>query len=252
MRPARATITVTVTATITTTTTAIRTEATVQGASLLGLLWLASPGLPVGGFAYSEALEAAVDAGVVHDEASAGGWLSDQLQLGLARAELPLLAAAHAAWTAHDAERLDALAGWWLATRETHELRAQTQQMGRSMLELLRLHRPEDDRLATLGALPPAWPIAFALAAVQTGADAPASLLAFGFSWAENQVQAALKAVPLGQSAGQRILARLAAELPPLAHAAFAMPDEERMAFLPLLAIRSAQHETQYSRLFRS
>lgn len=236
---------------ITTTTTPIPTERA-HGAALLGLLWLASPALPVGGFSYSEGLEAAVDAGVVHDAASAGDWLDDQLALGLARAELPLLAAAHRAWTAHDAARLGELAGWWLATRETHELRAQTEQMGRSMLELLRQRTPDDARLATLAQLPPAWPIAFALAAVQAGADALQSMLAFGFSWAENQVQAAIKAVPLGQGAGQRMLARLASELPPLAEAALAIGDDERLAFTPLLAIRSARHETQYSRLFRS
>jgi urease accessory protein len=223
-------------------------------ASLLGLMRLASPALPVGGFSYSEALEAAVDGGGVTDEASAAAWLSDQLHLGLARADLPLVAAAHAAWVAHDLPRLAALNEWMLTTRESSELRAQSEQTGRSMLEWLRQHGSGDDRVATLAALRPSptWPIAFALAAVQTGAAARESLLAYGASWAENQVQAALKAVPLGQSAGQRILARLASELPPLADAALTMPDEQRQAFSPLLAIRSAQHETQYSRLFRS
>jgi urease accessory protein len=223
-------------------------------ATLLGLMWLASPALPVGGFSYSEGLESAVDAGVVHDGASAGDWLADQLHLSLARADLPLLAAAHAAWVAHDAARVAELNTWMLATRETAELRAQNEQMGRSMLEWLRQRAPDDPRVATLAALvpAPAWPIAFALAAVQAGAGAAASLLAGGFSWAENQVQAALKSVPLGQNAGQRILARLARELPALAQAALAIDDAQRQAFTPGLAIRSAQHETQYSRLFRS
>lgn len=222
-------------------------------ATLLGLMWLASPALPVGGFSYSEGLESAIDGGVVHDAASAADWLADQLQLGLARADLPLLAAAHGAWTAHDAARLAELNTWMLATRETAELRAQCEQMGRSMLEWLR-QRGDDPHLATLAALTPApaWPIAFALAAMQTGATVRDTLLAFGFSWAENQVQAALKAVPLGQSAGQRILARLARELPAAVDSALALDDEARRAFTPMLAIRSAQHETQYSRLFRS
>jgi urease accessory protein len=98
----------------------------------------------------------------------------------------------------------------------------------------------------------PSWPIAFALGTAQAGAGALDATLAYGFAWAENQVQAALKAVPLGQSAGQRILARLALELPPLADAAMTLGDSQRQAFAPLLAVRSAQHETQYSRLFRS
>lgn len=221
---------------------------------LLGLMRLASPALPVGGFSYSEALEAAVEAALVHDEASAQRWLSDQLHLGLARAELPLVAGAHDAWLNHDASRIAGLNTWMLITRESHELRAQTEQMGRSMLEWLRQQSPDDSRVATLAALTPSpsWPVAFALAAAQTNAAAHESVLAYGFSWAENQVQAALKSVPLGQSAGQRILARLAQELVPLAQTAIMLGDDERQAFAPLFAIRSSQHETQYSRLFRS
>jgi urease accessory protein len=223
-------------------------------ATLLGLLRLASPALPVGGFSYSEALEAAVDAGSAGDEAGAERWLAAQLQLGLARAELPLIAAAHAAWAAHDAARLAELNDWMRITRESAELRAQSEQMGRSMLEWLRQQGDDPARLATLAALRPApsWPLPFALAALHTGAGVHETLLAYGFAWAENQVQAALKAVPLGQSAGQRILARLARELPALVQAALKIGDEDRQAFAPMLAIMSARHETQYSRLFRS
>jgi urease accessory protein len=225
-----------------------------QAAALLGLLRLASPALPVGSFSYSEALEAAVEATIVRDEASAMTWLRDQLHLSLARADLPLVASAHEAWTTNDAARITELNTWMLITRESRELRAQTEQMGRSMLEWLRQQTPNDARVASLAALTPSptWPIAFALAAALTGADANDSVLAYGFSWAENQVQAALKSVPLGQSAGQRILARLAQELAPLATTSLTLGDAQRQAFAPLLAIRSSQHETQYSRLFRS
>ena len=227
---------------------------TLAPASLLQLIWLASPALPVGGYSYSEGLEAANEAGSVHDEASASSWLIDQLHLALGRSELPLLAQAIAAWVAHDAARIAALNEWALATRETIELRRQAEQMGRSMHEWLRQRAPGDTRLANLAQLAPApaWPIAFALAAAQSGADARDALLAFGFGWAENMVQAALKAMSLGQSGGQRILAKLAAELPAVVEAALALPDDERQAFTPMLAILSSQHETQYSRLFRS
>jgi urease accessory protein len=222
--------------------------------ALLQLLWLASPALPVGGFSYSEGLEAAIDAGVVHDEASAQGWLLDQLQLGLGRSELPLLAQAIAAWAHGDTARVIALNEWALATRETSELRRQTEQMGRSMHDWLRQRQPDDTRLTTLGQLKPApaWPIAFALAAAQSGADVRDALLAFGFGWAENMVQAALKAMSIGQSGGQRILGTLSAALPAVVEAALVTPDGERQAFTPMLAILSSQHETQYSRLFRS
>jgi urease accessory protein len=229
--------------------------------ALLRLIWLASPALPVGGFSYSEGLEGAVDDGLVRDEASASQCLSDKLALALGRADLPLLAAAHEAWRTGNVSRVAALNSWVLETRETRELRAQAEQMGRSMLEWLRGQAPSDsavtgaapDGLATLAGLtPPTWPIAFALAAVRAEAPAREAVLAYGFSWAENMVQAALKAVPLGQSAGQRILTRLARELPAVVETALVLPEVAWQAFTPLLAIRSSRHETQYSRLFRS
>jgi urease accessory protein len=223
-------------------------------ASLLQLIWLASPALPVGGYSYSEGLEAAIEAGAAHDEASLQPWLLDQMQLALGRSELPLLAQALGAWATHDALRIAELNHWALATRESSELRRQTEQMGRSLLEWLRQRAPSDPRTGTLAALAPApaWPIGFALAAAQSGAAPRDALLAFGFGWAENMVQAALKAMSLGQSAGQRILGALAAALPAIVEAALHMQDDERQAFTPMLAILSSQHETQYSRLFRS
>ena len=106
--------------------------------------------------------------------------------------------------------------------------------------------------IAACARLPPTYPVAFALAASQTEAGTGDCLLAYAFGWAENLVQAALKSVLLGQSAGQRILARLAREVPPAVQHAMALADDERQAFSPTLAILSAQHETQYPRLFRS
>jgi urease accessory protein len=94
--------------------------------------------------------------------------------------------------------------------------------------------------------------VAFALAAAQSGAPTRDVLLAFGFGWAENMVQAAMRSVPLGQSAAQRMLARLIDALPDAVQRAAALGDDQRQAFTPMLAILSAQHETQYSRLFRS
>ena len=222
--------------------------------ALLGLMRLASPALPVGGYSYSEGLEAAVDTCRVSDEASAQRWLIDQLALSLARSDLPLLAAAWRAWTAADTARAAALNDWILCTRESGEARQQTLQMGRSLAEWLRQQHGGDARMPPLLALKPApsWPLAFALACVLADAPLQASLLGFAFGWAENMVQAAVKSVPLGQSAGQRVLGALVAELPGHVERAMAMSDEQRQCFTPMLAILSAQHETQYSRLFRS
>ena len=226
-----------------------------DAAPLLRLMWLASPALPVGGFSYSEGLEAAVEAGLAGDEAKAGDWLLDQLQLSLVRCDLALVAQAIGAWQAADAERIAALNAWADQTRETAEGRQQAMQTGRSLLEWLRNGEQGDEqRLLTLAALPPAplWPVAFALATVLAGAAPREALLAFAWSWAENMAQAAMKTVPLGQAAAQRLLARLAAAIPAAVDAAAALHDGERQAFTPMLAILSAQHETQYSRLFRS
>ena len=126
--------------------------------------------------------------------------------------------------------------------------------MGRSLAEWLKNRDTPDERVAQLAALRPAptWPVAFALAATLAGAPAHPALLAFGFGWAENMVQAAIRCVPLGQSAGQRILARLMAALPGAVGRAAMLPQERWQAHTPGLAILSSVHETQYSRLFRS
>ena len=189
---------------------------------------LASPSLPVGGFSYSEGLESAVDASLVGDEASAQRWLADQLRLGLARADLPILARALAAWRRGDVAHVDALNRWFATTRETGELLRQALQPA------------------------PTWPIAFALAAADSGASARDILVTFAGGWAENMAQAAIKAVPLGQAAAQRILAALAAEIPTAVDAALRLASADMQAFTPMLAILSARHEEQYSRLFRS
>jgi urease accessory protein len=241
-----------------------------SASALLQLMWLASPALPVGGFSYSEGLESAVDAGLVTTEAQARTWLVDQLHLALARADLAVVAQAIPAWRgdaetgAADFDRIEALNSWVRVTRESSEFRQQTEQMGRSLLEWLRTQDAAhvagntdlgaDPRLAQLAALKPAptWPVAHALALARTDSPLREALLAHGFGWAENMVQAALKTVPLGQSAGQRILAVLVEALPAAVDSALAIGDEDRQAHTPMLAILSARHEAQYSRLFRS
>lgn len=221
--------------------------------SLLQLIWLASPALPVGGFSYSEGLEAGVDHAGVATETIASDWLADQLHLSLARGDLAAIAQAIPAWRTGDLHRVRQLNDWVLQTRETSELRAQAEQMGRSLLDWLRNHDGADAaHIEACARMQPTYPVAFALAASQTEASVRDCLLAYAFGWAENMMQAAIKSVPLGQSAGQRMLARLARDIPAAVESAMQLPDGERQAFSPMLAILSSQHETQYSRLFRS
>lgn len=227
-----------------------------SAASLLQILWLASPALPVGGFSYSEGLEAAVDTGLVLDEASAAAWLTDQLHLGLARSDLAVVAQAIPAWRTHNLARIATLNHWVLQTRETLEFRLQSEQMGRSLMEWARqlgeLGTGVFEQLHSAKLDPPTYPVACACAAASTGASVHDSLVGYAFGWCENMVQAAIKSVPLGQSAGQRLLGALAARIPAAVDDALGRDDSTRQAFTPMLAIVSARHEAQYSRLFRS
>nr|WP_036771661.1 urease accessory UreF family protein [Polaromonas glacialis] len=230
-----------------------QTAQALPAASLLQLIWLASPALPVGGFSYSEVLEAAVDRAGVAAESIASDWLTDQLHLTLARGDLAVIAQSIPAWREADLIRIRQLNDWVLQTRETSELRLQAEQMGRSLLDWLRNHDGANAaHIDACAKMQPTYPVAFALAASQTAAGTRDCMLAYAFGWAENMMQAALKSVPLGQSAGQRILARLSRDIPAAVESALRLPECERQAFSPMLAILSAQHETQYSRLFRS
>jgi urease accessory protein len=221
---------------------------------LLHLMWLASPALPIGGFSYSEALESAIDRLALRHTDEIGTWLQEQLLLVLARADLALVASAITAWRNGDLGRVQSLNTWVLHSRESSELRLQAEQMGRSMMDWLRHQHGADPALiaSTRLCATPTYPVAFALAASLTQAPVVDCLGSFAFGWAENMVQAAVKAVPLGQSAGQRILATLVQAIPAAVADALARDDDSRQAFAPMLSILSAQHETQYSRLFRS
>jgi urease accessory protein len=234
-------------------TTEVASAAQTETPALLQLIWLASPALPIGGFSYSEGLEAAIDHGLVHDEDSAAAWLVDQLHLTQSRGDMAVLGDMITAWQARDHPRLAALSEWVHATRESAELRLQSEQMGRSMLEWLRnQHAIDDDTITLCNRWVPTYPLMFALALSRTTAPLEQCLQAYAFGWSENMVQAAIKSVPLGQNAGQRILTQLAQHIAPAVSHALQVSDDTRQAFSPMLAILSAQHETQYSRLFRS
>ncbi len=222
---------------------------------LARLLQLASPALPVGAYTYSQGLEWAVESGVIRDEASAGRWIADLMQHAIGRYEAPLVAVLMAAWTAAETKEIGRLNEEFLASRESAELRAETAQMGFSLNRLVRDLRDPALVLveSTLAKLPEiAFPTGWAGIAATWQIAPQAALVGYLWSWAENQVMAALKAVPLGQASGQRLLAQLGGEIPAIAGDALKLPETKWSNFTPAFAIACARHETQYSRLFRS
>jgi urease accessory protein len=222
--------------------------------ALVRLLQLASPALPIGAYSYSQGLEWAVTAGTVGDAASAQTWIGSALELVVAPGE------AAVTWRLLDAAQNGDWAAvgewndWFRTSRETAELRAETEQMGQSLVKLAAdlelLDAPA--RAAAAALSPVTLPAAYALIARGFGVPAEAALTAYVWSWLENQVLAALKTIPLGQVAGQRLLADLGARIPAAVAIARALPADEVSSFAPGLALASSRHETQYSRLFRS
>ncbi|PMR72683.1 urease accessory protein UreF [Billgrantia endophytica] len=218
--------------------------------ALLGLLQLVSPALPIGAFAFSQGLESAFELGWVGDEESLGDWLQGVLDDGLTRCELPVLARLQAAWASGDSEALDEWNGWLAANRETDELAAEDSRLGASLARLLgSLELLPDEAVLPRSA---GYVTLFAWAAHARGVPVRQTLIGFAWAWLENQLAAACKALPLGHTAAQRLIERLRPALVAAVDEALELNDDELGPALPGLALASALHETQYSRLFRS
>lgn len=212
---------------------------------------LASPALPIGAFAYSQALEQAVQAGWVHDESSAGDWILGLVERALGTLDVPLFGRLHAAWSAPDEAAARSWSDVLHASRGSAELQAEDRRLGSALARLL----------ASLGiaeavpwvSAPRATQLAlFALAVARWNVPPLPAACAFLFSWAENQGQAAARLVPLGQTATQRIVTRAGALIPEIAARGLALGDDEIGTSAHGQAIASALHETAYSRIFRS
>ena len=222
--------------------------------ALARLLQLASPALPVGAYSYSQGLEPAIEDGSVKDAGSAEAWIRDVLEFSVGSFEAPLMWRMSGALAQENYGELGRWNALFRSGRETAELRTETLQMAHALDALLKdlsfCSGEELQKLHAIGAL--TFPATFAFAAHHMRIERQAALIAYLWSWLENQVMAALKAVPLGQSAGQRMLASIGGALPEVAQRAMEMADGELANFAPGLAIASSRHETQYSRLFRS
>ncbi|HYN55438.1 MAG TPA: urease accessory UreF family protein [Methylotenera sp.] len=222
--------------------------------ALSRLLQLTSPMLPVGAYSYSQGLEWAIECGDVKDLESAKTWIGDALHTYQANFELPVLHRLSQAWLANDMVAVYEWDAYYQAGRDTAEAWAETKQMGYSLVRLLNdLKEFPEDLLANIGGLhEPAFPTIYAAIAHYWQIPVSDTLQGYAWGWLENQASASMKAVPLGQVAGQKILFALGQMLPSIVENAIALEDDEISNFNPLLTIAGCLHETQYSRLFRS
>lgn len=217
----------------------------------LRLMQLVSPALPIGGFTYSQGLEWAVEAGWIGDSGTLSDWLEGLADESLVYLELPILQRLHKAAADGDTAAIAHWATILYASRETRELRQEERNRARALITLLSdlgitQAAQWRDVLIHCQAAP------FALAAVHWSINQTDCALGYAWGWLENQVSAAIKLVPLGQTDGQRLQLALAERLPGVVERAAAVGDDDIGAGSPALAIASARHETQYTRLFRS
>ena len=215
-------------------------------------LWqLISPSLPVGAYAYSGGLEAAVEAGWVTDRHEAAEWIGSLLGFGLGHLDVPVFKRLYENCQTGDGKTFHYWNSYLLASRESAELQQEDKHLGRALYRLLTdlevqmqpfCAEYEDYAYCAMFAhASSAWEIPLQ--------DALQGLL---WSWCENQVAAAIKLVPLGQTAGQQLLTELQEQIPDCIQHGLGLSDEEIGFTLPGLGIASALHEIQYSRLFRS
>jgi urease accessory protein len=222
-----------------------------RGTALLRLCQLVSPALPVGAFNFSQGLEYAVAAGWVTDEAAAGDWIGGLARCAIGTLDLPLLLRLHAAWQTGDEAAALRWSARLIAARETRELRAEDRHMGSALAKILR-ELGVDGAAPWIGHDDASFAALFALAACRWDISGEDCACGYLWAWTENQVLAAVKLIPLGQTAGQRLLDRLIGEIPRIVADAAAIAEEDIGIAAPTQGLASALHETQYTRLFRS
>lgn len=217
----------------------------------LRLFQLASSGLPVGGYSWSQGLEWAVEAGWIKDSAAFARWQTQQMEHSFFHVDLPLFARLYQAWEQDDAEAAKRWTAWLLACRETRELREEERNRGQAFTRLLYDWHPE---------CPAQWRALFnqsqlcgmAWLGIRWQINLHELALTLGYSWIESAVMAGVKLVPFGQQAAQKLIMALCEQYAAGVERGLNCPDEEIGSATPLSAIASARHETQYSRIFRS
>jgi urease accessory protein len=218
---------------------------------LLRLIQLSSPMLPIGAYAYSQGLEYAVSSDWVTDEESIADWILGLLNHAHANLDVPVLARLHQAWKKGDDDSIRYWNDYLFASRETSEMQSEERQLSQALCRLLNdlditvandwTHYPRGTFL-----------LPFSLGASYWRIPLEDTISGYLWTWSENQILAAIKLVPLGQTAGQKILSKVIAEIPDIIKAGLLLKDDEIGFSTPGQGVASALHETQYSRLFRS
>jgi len=237
---------------------------------LLRLLQITSPALPVGAYSYSEGIEYLCSEGTIQTESELFDWLKRELSFGFVTNEAAIAIRAHQSVLNGNLERLKYWNNWFSATRETEEVRLASWQMGQSLMKLW-CQLPEDigaskNRQKIADFLPKAkenstenstaqgcnYAIAFGIVAASLEIDAKNTVIGYIYSWLSNLVSAAVRSVPFGQTTGQKIIYRLSSDILISSQAALQRLDSELEWCGWGTSLACANHETQYSRLFRS
>lgn len=236
---------------ITNTLPQAKTKTMSSDLALLRLLQLVSPALPVGAYAYSQGMEYAVDSGWLTNETQARDWIIGLLRYNQTYLDVPVLARLYQAWQQHDQSSVQYWNAYLYATREAKELQQEDYHLGTALARLLL----ELDIGAAADWIQPqrcCFATVFALAATHWQITLNNTATGYLWAWTENQVAAAIKLIPLGQTAAQRVLSAAMPEINSAVSQGLTLEDDEIGASATGLSIASALHETQYSRLFRS
>lgn len=227
-------------------------EITLTHSHFLAILQLASPALPVGAYSYSEGLEILIENGTITNIENLNHWLKSELLYGSIRLDVAVMVRGFHAVQLGDLEALKRWNLWLSAARDTEELRAASWQMGRSLMQLLGKLEPKILPVVNAVGYPGNYVIAFAIACAHWDINIQAALLAYVHSWANNLITAGIKLIPLGQTAGQELLLGLQPLLTSTVGEILTIADDDLGCCNWGLSLASMQHETQYTRLFRS
>lgn len=218
---------------------------------LLRLFQLISPSIPIGGFAYSQGLEFAVETGWITNASDVEKWLLEYIHSNFYYLDLPIMKRMYDAIQHEDLKTTLYWCQYLFASRETSELRLEEQNKGIALNRLIKdlgIHKDSSwDEVLSQTLLCP-----YTLASVEWSIPLNDSATGYVWSWVENQVTAAIKLVPLGQTSGQKLLLKIAEVIPKLVHEGLEVSNDQIGASSPAIAIASSLHETQYTRLFRS